>query len=61
MAEGTYEYECMRAELLGTDKPEYDEFLQRQKEKENRAVQGEQLDVENLKVIYFISLNFFLN
>ncbi|KAM7350284.1 uncharacterized protein ACRADG_008896 [Cochliomyia hominivorax] len=26
MAEGTYEYECMRAELLGIDKPNKEEF-----------------------------------
>ncbi|XP_028895077.1 uncharacterized protein LOC105210658 [Zeugodacus cucurbitae] len=26
MAEGTYEYECMRAELLGIDKPNEEEF-----------------------------------
>ncbi|XP_065365907.1 uncharacterized protein LOC135958892 [Calliphora vicina] len=26
MAEGTYEYECMRAELLGIDKPDQEEF-----------------------------------
>lgn len=26
MAEGTYEFECMRAELLGIDKPDQEEF-----------------------------------
>lgn len=26
MAEGTYEYECMRAELLGIQKPDQEEF-----------------------------------
>lgn len=26
MAEGTYEYECMRAELLGIEKPDEAEF-----------------------------------
>lgn len=26
MAEGTYEYECMRAELLGIEKPNQEEF-----------------------------------
>lgn len=56
MAEGTYEYECMRAELLGTEKPEYDEFLRRQKEKDSQAVEGEQIDVENLKVGLLIRL-----
>ncbi|GJQ79911.1 hypothetical protein Trydic_g18355 [Trypoxylus dichotomus] len=49
MAEGTYEYECMRAELLGTEKPEYDEFLKKQKENDSRQIEEEQVDVENLK------------
>jgi hypothetical protein len=30
MAEGTYEYECMRAELLGVEKPDRDEFMKQQ-------------------------------
>lgn len=50
MAEGTYEYECMRAELLGIEKPDYDEFLQKQKEKEVQEVQEDEVDTENLKV-----------
>ncbi|KAI4454357.1 hypothetical protein MML48_9g00002403 [Holotrichia oblita] len=49
MAEGTYEYECMRAELLGIDKPEYDEFLKKQKENESQEVQNEEIDTEHLK------------
>ncbi|KAK9751776.1 hypothetical protein QE152_g4753 [Popillia japonica] len=49
MAEGTYEYECMRAELLGIDKPEYDEFLKKQKENESREVQNEEIETEHLK------------
>lgn len=53
MAEGTYEYECMRAELLGIDKPEYDEFLKKQKENESREVQNEEIETEHLKVTHF--------
>lgn len=52
MAEGTYEYECMRAELLGIEKPDYETFV---KEKESRQqetaeVAEEEVDNENLKV-----------
>lgn len=50
MAEGTYEYECERAELLGIDKPDYDEFMQRKRAQEATAVEEEEVDVENLKV-----------
>lgn len=49
MAEGTYEYECMRAELLGVEKPDYDEFLKKQRENVGN-ISEEQIDVENLKV-----------
>lgn len=50
MAEGTYEYECMRAELLGTEKPDYDEFVRRQKEQLAKAVAEEQAETECLTV-----------
>lgn len=50
MAEGTYEYECERAELLGIDKPNYDEFMQRKRTQEANTVEEEEIDVENLKV-----------
>ncbi|KAJ8975650.1 hypothetical protein NQ317_012988 [Molorchus minor] len=50
MSEGTYEYECMRAELLGMEKPDHDEFLENKlKEKEIKGVEEEELDTENLK------------
>lgn len=52
MSENTYEYECMRAELLGIEKPDYDEFLKRQKETQQSEVEEEEIDVENLKVKY---------
>lgn len=50
MAEGTYEYECMRAELLGNEKPDYDEFVRRQKEQLAKAVAEEQAETECLTV-----------
>lgn len=50
MAEGTYEYECMRAELLGIEKPDYDEFMRFKKEQEAQYVAEEENDTENLKV-----------
>lgn len=49
MAEGTYEYECQRAELLGVEKPDYDEWLKIQKAAEAAKVAEEETDVENLK------------
>lgn len=44
MAEGTYEYECMRAELLGVAKPNREEFeekmrLRREAEQEEQLVE----------------------
>lgn len=51
MAEGTYEYECMRAELLGIAKPDYDDFLQRQKDEQlAKEVADEQIETECLTV-----------
>lgn len=50
MAEGTYEYECMRAELLGLKKPDYEEFMKNRKEQEARQIEDESLDTETLKV-----------
>lgn len=49
MAEGTYEYECQRAELLGVEKPDYDEWLKAQKEAEAAKVAEEEVEVENIK------------
>lgn len=46
MAEGTYEYECMRAELLGIEKPDYDEFIKKKQEEQ----QEEEQEIENFKV-----------
>lgn len=47
--EGTYEYECMRAELLGVDKPDYEEFMKNKAEKE--AKQREALEAAAMTVI----------
>ncbi|CAH0548851.1 unnamed protein product [Brassicogethes aeneus] len=49
MAEGTYEYECMRAELLGVDKPDYEEFLKKQEENEKNKVEEEEQDLQALQ------------
>ncbi|KAJ8916491.1 hypothetical protein NQ315_000133 [Exocentrus adspersus] len=50
MAEGTYEYECMRAELLGLDKPDHDDFLKKlASANAKREVEDEEADVHNLK------------
>ncbi|RZC31890.1 uncharacterized protein BDFB_009018, partial [Asbolus verrucosus] len=45
MAEGYYEYECMRAELLGVDKPDYDEFMRNRQEQ----IAAEEEEIETLK------------
>lgn len=42
MAEGTYEYECMRAELLGIGKPNQEEFEKARAER----LQQEQAEIE---------------
>lgn len=55
MAEGTYEYECMRAELLGVEKPDYDEFTKRQKEQLAREAEEERAETECLTVKLHIS------
>lgn len=34
MAEGTYDYECMRAELLGLEKPDLETFERNRKQQE---------------------------
>ncbi|CAG9770217.1 unnamed protein product [Ceutorhynchus assimilis] len=45
--EGTYEYECMRAELLGIDKPDYEEFVKNKAERD--AAEQEALDTEIMR------------
>lgn len=50
MSDNTYEYECMRAELLGIGKPDYDEFVKNKKETEKHEVEEEEIDLENMKV-----------
>ncbi|KAK4878660.1 hypothetical protein RN001_011166 [Aquatica leii] len=47
MDENSYEYECMRAELLGVAKPTLEEYQSRRDER--NVVEDEQLDIENLK------------
>uniref|UniRef100_A0A1Q3G512 t-SNARE coiled-coil homology domain-containing protein n=1 Tax=Culex tarsalis TaxID=7177 RepID=A0A1Q3G512_CULTA len=46
MAEGTYEYECMRAELLGVEKPNREEF--EEKMRLRREAEQEELLADNL-------------
>lgn len=50
MAEGTYEYECMRAELLGIEKPNQEEF---EKARAERLQQEKaELEAAEAKVIH---------
>ncbi|XP_035776603.1 uncharacterized protein LOC118458358 [Anopheles albimanus] len=49
MAEGTYEYECMRAELLGLARPSREQFEEQQKLK--REVEEEEQLTEQLKEV----------
>lgn len=61
MSDNTYEYECMRAELLGIGKPDYDEFVKNQVETEKHEVEEEEIDLENMKVRkYFLIQNVFI-
>lgn len=55
MSENTYEYECMRAELLGIEKPNYEEFLKNKKEVQRKEIEEEEIDIENIKVKYYIT------
>ncbi|KAL3271041.1 hypothetical protein HHI36_021541 [Cryptolaemus montrouzieri] len=56
MAEGTYEYECSRAELLGIAKPTMEDFLRNKTERDE--VKEEELDTENLAEVENQSENF---
>ncbi|KAJ8956274.1 hypothetical protein NQ318_015010 [Aromia moschata] len=52
MAEGSYEYECMRAELLGLDKPDYEEFMRNKADEESkREAEEEEADIKNLQEV----------
>lgn len=57
MTDTDYEYECSRAELLGIPKPSKDEFLARQREAENNAVEGEIEEINPGKAEVMKSLN----
>ncbi|XP_060533470.1 uncharacterized protein LOC132706260 [Cylas formicarius] len=46
-AEGTYEYECMRAELLGLERPDYEEFTINKAARD--AAEEDQMEVINLE------------
>lgn len=48
MAEGTYEFEVMRAELLGVEPPTRTVFEETQRER--MAAQEEEIDIEQTKV-----------
>lgn len=48
MAEGTYEYACMRAELLGIDKPNQEEFEKARAERLQQ--EQDERDAEEAKV-----------
>lgn len=49
--EGTYEYECMRAELLGLARPTRQEFEETQKLRDEREKEDE--EIEKMKVSSF--------
>lgn len=57
--DGTYEDECMRAELLGLDIPDKAAF-DTQKEKARQENQLEELENEQLKVNNFNKTNYYL-
>lgn len=55
MAEGTYEYECMRAELLGVEKPNREEF--EEKMRLRKEAEQEELLADQLTVIMVLGVN----
>lgn len=58
MAEGTYEYECMRAELLGMPRPDESEWLEKQKERlEHEQEDIEEKCLEVIQIVYFYSFS----
>lgn len=63
MAEGTYEYECMRAELLGIDPPDRETFeanrkAQLEAEQENLASEQAKVEENDLHFCELSSKNF---
>lgn len=57
MAEGTYEYECMRAELLGMDKPDLETFNKNHKKLQLEA-ETEEIELGEVNVRAFNSCAF---
>lgn len=55
MAEGTYEYECMRAELLGVEKPNREEF--EEKMKLRKETEQEEMLADQLTVMMVLGVN----
>lgn len=54
MAEGSYEYACMRAELLNIEKPDKETFMQQLREKEALLQQEEDLEIQKLVVSTYL-------
>lgn len=57
MAEGTYEYECERAELLGIEKPDRRTWEKNQKERYDQMTEQQEIAEDavslNLILLYF--------
>lgn len=58
MAEGTYEHACMRAELLGIDKPDKEEFMRTQPQALRVECENEKVEAAQFEVIkyYFLCI-----
>lgn len=56
MAEGTYEHACMRAELLGLEKPDEEEFLRMYPQSQQNT---EEHVAAQFEVCYYKSINKF--
>lgn len=54
MAEGTYEFEVMRAELLGIEPPDRTVF-EANHQKEIMAAEQEEIETEQAKVIEYVN------
>lgn len=59
MAEGTYEHACMRAELLGMDKPNKEDFLRTQPQASRIECENEKIEAAQFEVIKYYYLYIF--
>lgn len=60
MAEGTYEYECERAELLGIDPPNRTNWEEAERVRKENELAQQMTVITHFKMCFFLILNFLL-